>query len=116
MTQGRILPADEKAAMRIEAGRKVCATGGPKTPRALKVFERAVRAESFSAGSRATLDQLYRGCPDESCVMWLGQIIARPAKLSPTEAAARDRAIAHAHEWATKSGYDFAIGVPPDLD
>jgi hypothetical protein len=96
---------------RIAAGEKVTKSGGAQTARHLKIFEKALRAEAFSEGSRVTLDRLYRSCPDEATIMWIGQLIARQVKLSPNGVAVRDRAIANAHEWANKAGLDFAIGV-----
>jgi hypothetical protein len=110
---GHPLPGDVRTELRIDAGEKVRQSGGPNTERYLKVFEKAIRAESYSAGSRETLAQLYRGCPDEAMIMFISQLLTRQAKLSPTEVAARDKAIGHAHTWATKAGHDFAIGMEP---
>jgi hypothetical protein len=109
-------PGEDLTEMRIDVENKIRNSSGPMTARYLKVYAKAGRAEAYSAGSRETLAQLYRGCPDEAMIMFIGQLIARQAKLSPTEVAARDKAIAHAHAWATKAGHDFAIGMETILD
>jgi hypothetical protein len=112
----RPTPGEDLTDIRLEVEDKIRNSSGPMTALYLKVYAKAIRAEAYSAGSRETLAQLYRGCPDEAAVMWIGQLLHRQAKLSPTEVAARDKAIAAAHTWATKAGHDFAIGMEPELD
>lgn len=100
--------ANERAKAQIKIERGI--------ERACKKIAADVRTETWRQASRATLASIYKNCPDEAMVIYIGQLMmgAKPlGTLSPEAHAARESALATAHAYIERVGFGHAIGVRP---
>ena len=108
-----------KKAAAVAAERK---RGEARTSRAVKIAvakaTKNLTTEVWQRASRATLASIYKNCPDEAMVIYIGQLLMGVGKrqLTTGENAAREAALKIAHEHIERVGLGSFISVEYEHD